>query len=112
MKNNYLCKKESIDWELCSYFSEIDMPRYVWLTEFIMDNKIDSEDTEKVCGEILIDSTGIDDLDSVILLHLPGCIIVNSKYHYAYPEERSLLVHLVPRDTSYNMYHDPERERG
>jgi len=72
LKHDYLFRKSSADWRLRAELSEMDFPRYVWLTEIFTPDGIGEK---KVCGEIIIDATGIEHDQSILWFHLPGIVL-------------------------------------
>lgn len=86
LKEDYLIYKSSTSLLLRNRYSQMDLPRYVWLIELFSEHNLRSKinqekrDAKIVIGEILIDATGNDSMCAVITVHLPGILFINSLY--------------------------------
>lgn len=58
----------------------LQLPRYVWITEFSLpgDLAVHDECTRRIRAHVVVDATGSQHWESVILTHLPGIVMVET----------------------------------
>lgn len=88
-KESVLLDAKGLPEALRRTYSELELPRYIWVVEFSFGPENSCKCGEclfanpchgSVIGELLIDATGLDTMESVIAAHFPGILITTSAY--------------------------------
>lgn len=79
-KYKHRLMRNTVAEELKEEMSWVQLPRYVWVTEFSLPNEASDADPckRKVRAHVVIDATGSRYDDCVLLIHLPGIVISQS----------------------------------
>ena len=138
LKEDYLIHKSNTSPFIRNRYSQIDLPRYVWLIELFFEKELRSKIIQEgknakiVIGEILVDATGNDAMYAVIAVHFPGIVFINNMYdpinlknsseedstdENGFFDEKSefflendhFIAYEIPKDTPYELY---DRERA
>ena len=66
--------------EVKDELSQVQLPRYVWVTEFTLPAEMTSLDPchPRVCAHVVTDATGSRYEESVVLTHMPGMLVVQA----------------------------------
>lgn len=87
-KEKYLFSDE-IPKALGELYGGLSMSRYIWVVELALEQDVNMTETSedqcpvrKIFGEVIIDSTGAIELDSVISIHVPGLLMTTPLYDF------------------------------
>lgn len=83
--------------------SIIQLPRYVWVTEFSLPAELTSLDPclPRVCAHAVTDATGSEYEESVVLLHMPGMLMVQTFDTHHPTGEPKLVIRAMNDDNRY-----------
>lgn len=106
-KEDYLLRKPFVPEGLALQYSQMHFPRYLWVAELCLEEAIRTEECgtsqngRTIIGEILIDPTGPDDPGSIISVHFPGCLLVNSFYDPELENVEMIVLYPITDDAPY-----------
>lgn len=95
--------RNRISKEFKNELMRINLPKYVWVTEFAFpEDMIDADPcNRRVRAHVVIDSTGSDFWESTIFTHVPGLLMTNAFDPYAADTQPELLMYASTNDEPY-----------
>ncbi len=87
LKQDYFLNKRKVSEKLGRLYSDLHMPRYVWLVEIFHDKSVlpgRELKFDQVAGEIIFDATGTDSEVSILAVHFPGALMLRPDLYPRY----------------------------